>query len=113
MLYILRPDVDREEEYPQIIRKYEQVITENGGVVREVDEWGLRNFAYEIDHYDRGYYVLMKFVIDVNRLPDLHERFQLDEDVLRYQVVRLEGEEEEEGTEARVPGSSPGVRAAA
>ena len=109
MLYIIRPDVDREEEYPKIVQKYEQVITENGGVVREVDEWGLRNIAYEIDHYDRGYYVLMTFVIDADKLPALDERFKLDEDVLRYQVVRLEEEEEE--TEARVPSpsSSPGA----
>jgi len=111
VLYIIRPDVDREEEYPKIIQKYEQVITENGGVVREVDEWGLRNFAYEIDHYDRGYYVLMTFVIDADKLPALDERFKLDEDVLRYQVVRLEDEEEELVAEARASASNPNSNA--
>ncbi len=112
MLYIIRPDVDREEEYPRIVQKYEQVIAESGGEVHEVDEWGLRTFAYEIDHYDRGYYVLMTFTIDPNKLPTLDERFQLDEDVLRYQVVRLEEEEERERRiPARTAGSGSGSEA--
>ncbi len=57
-----------------------------------VDEWDTRPFAYEIEHLDKGYYVLMTFRIDPTKLPELYGRFKLDENVLRYQVVRLEEE---------------------
>lgn len=91
-MYITRPDIDK-AEYEQVTARYEQAIKENGGTVKEVDEWGSRSFAYEIDHHDKGYYVLMTFTLDTTKLPALEERFKLDERVLRHQVVRLEEQE--------------------
>lgn len=91
VLYIVRSDVE-EEAYAQVIGKYEQLISELGGSVTNVDEWGIRSFAYEIEHLTKGYYVLMTFWIDPQQLPELDRQFQLDENVLRYQVVRLEEE---------------------
>ncbi len=92
MLYIVRPDVE-EDEYAQVVSKFEGSVQELGGVVTSVEEWGSRPFAYEIEHYDRGYYVLMQFTLDVAQLGELDERFKLDERVLRHQIVRLEDEE--------------------
>ncbi len=65
-------------------------MAENGGRVLNLDEWGSRSFAYEIANYHKGYYVLMTFVLDPKQLPALEERFQLDERVLRHQIVRQE-----------------------
>jgi small subunit ribosomal protein S6 len=98
VLYIIRPDVE-EEEYAQVVSKFEQAVAESGGTVTNVDEWGSRPFAYEIEHYDKGYYVLMTFTLDADKLPELDERFKLDDRILRHQIVRLEEKE----AEARVP----------
>jgi len=89
VLYIIRPDIE-EEGYARVISCYEQAVEENGGKVTELAEWGVRPFAYEIGHYDKGYYVLMSFVIDVEALGRLDEMFKLDQEVLRHQIVRLE-----------------------
>jgi small subunit ribosomal protein S6 len=88
-MYIIRPDIDK-AEYEQVTARYEQAIQENGGTVAEVEDWDICPFAYEIEGYDKGYYVLMKFVLDTEKLPALEERFKLDERVLRYQIVRQE-----------------------
>jgi small subunit ribosomal protein S6 len=88
-LYIIRPDIE-EDGYAQIISRYEQAVQEQGGSVTEVNEWGMRPFAYEIERYDKGYYVLMTFTIDAEGLPRLEEWFKLDQAVLRHQIVRLE-----------------------
>lgn len=88
-MYIIRPDIP-EGEYDQVLKRYEQAVVENGGRVMGMEEWGSRSFAYEIEHYDKGYYVLMAFVLDPVKLPMLKERFQLDERVLRFQIVRQE-----------------------
>lgn len=97
VLYIIRPDIE-EDGYAQIISRYEQAVKEQGGNVTEVAEWGMRPFAYDIEHHDKGYYVLMTFTIDAEALPRLEERFKLDQAVLRHQIVRLE-----EPAQERVP----------
>lgn len=93
MVYILKPDID-EERYAQEISRFEELIKQEGGEVREVEEWGKQTLAYEIQHYDQGYYVLMDFALDPQGLPRLEERFKLDDVVLRHQIVRLDKDEE-------------------
>ncbi len=91
MLYILRPDIE-EEQYAQKISRFEELIGQEGGKVEGIDEWGKRRLAYEVDHFDQGYYVLMNFTFDPAQLGQVEERFKLDEAVLRHQIVRLDKE---------------------
>lgn len=88
-MYILKPDID-EERYAQEVSRFEELVKQGEGEVGAIEEWGKRSLAYEIKHYDQGYYVLMDFVVDPTGLPRLEERFKLDDAVLRHQVVRLE-----------------------
>ncbi|NIT75772.1 MAG: 30S ribosomal protein S6, partial [Thermoplasmata archaeon] len=91
VLYILRPDIE-EEQYAQKISRFEELIGQEGGKVEGIDEWGKRRLAYEVDHFDQGYYVLMNFTFDPAQLGQVEERFKLDEAVLRHQIVRLDKE---------------------
>jgi small subunit ribosomal protein S6 len=91
-MYILKPDIE-EEQYAQEIARFEELVNQEGGQVEGIDEWGKRTLAYEIRHYDQGYYVLMNFNFDPTKLPQLEERFKLDDVVLRHQIVRLDEEE--------------------
>ncbi|MGQ9601330.1 MAG: 30S ribosomal protein S6 [Candidatus Bipolaricaulia bacterium] len=90
MMYILRPDID-EERYAQEVDRCEELVRQEGGEVGEIEERGKRSLAYEIKHYDQGYYVLMNFTLEPDRLPRVDERFKLNEAVLRHQIVRLSG----------------------
>ncbi len=87
-MYILRPDID-EERYAQEVGRFEELVRQEGGEVGEIEERGKRPLAYEIEHYDQGYYVLMNFTLEPDRLPRVDERFKLNEAVLRHQIVRL------------------------
>lgn len=91
VLYIVRPDVD-EDEYSEVIGKFEGVVNDEGGEVSEIEEWNIIPFAYEIEHYDRGYYVLMTFHAEVGVVPTLDERLKLEGRVLRHQIVRQDPE---------------------
>lgn len=88
-MYILKPDIE-EESYAKEINRFEELVKQNGGEVETVDEWGLRTLAYEIDHYDKGYYVLMSFSQEASQVGKLKQRFKIDESVLRHQIVRVE-----------------------
>lgn len=91
VLYIVRPDVD-EDEYSEVIGKFEQTVNDEGGEVANIEEWNVRPFAYEIEHYERGYYVLMTFHAEIEVVPKLDERLKLDNRVLRHQIVRQDPE---------------------
>lgn len=60
MLYIL--DVDYSDEAKEsIIKKFEDLVANNGGTVEKIDRWGNRKLQYPINYKNEGYYVLMTF----------------------------------------------------
>ena len=60
VLYIVKPDME-EEARAALISKFSELVTNNGGEVENVDEWGSRKLAYAINYITEGYYVLMNF----------------------------------------------------
>ena len=46
--YIVNPVLE-EEQYKEAVAKVNKLFTDNGSEIEEVDEWGLRKLAYEID----------------------------------------------------------------
>ncbi len=87
VLYIVRPDLAK-ADLEEAINKFQKAVNEGGGRVVKIDEWGLRLLAYQIKNVDKGYYVLMQFEGTPDQVRKLEDRFKLDENVLRYQVVR-------------------------
>lgn len=91
VVYIIRPDLD-EQKRKEKIERINQLIREQGGEVRDVDEWGTRILAYEIDHFREGYYVLVNFALSPDRVSSLEDRLRVDDELLRYQIVRVDGD---------------------
>jgi len=52
IMFIVKPDVE-EEARNTLIENFKSILTANGGSVDNVNEWGLRDFAYEIKDYTR------------------------------------------------------------
>lgn len=53
IMFIVKPDVE-EEARNTLIENFKSILTANGGSVDNVNEWGLRDFAYEIKDYTKG-----------------------------------------------------------
>jgi small subunit ribosomal protein S6 len=87
VMYIVRPDLTK-ADLEEAIKKFQKAVNEGGGQVVKIDEWGLRLLAYQIKNLDKGYYVLMQFNGTPDQVRKLEDRFKLDENILRYQVVR-------------------------
>ncbi|MBR4578236.1 MAG: 30S ribosomal protein S6 [Oscillospiraceae bacterium] len=60
VLYVLNPNLT-EEETAAIVEKIKNLIEQNNGTIDELNEWGKRKLAYEINYLTEGYYVLVKF----------------------------------------------------
>ena len=89
VLYIIVPDLD-EEATRASIDKFKGIVESNGGEVTEVNEWGKRKLAYEINDRTDGYYVLMSFNGAPEFPKELERNFKNDEQILRYLVTRKE-----------------------
>ena len=87
-MYILKPDLD-EETRKSLIDKFKSLVEENGGKVDNVDEWGVRKLAYEINYISEGYYVLMTFESNPEFPDELQRVYNINDSVLRFNVIRL------------------------
>ena len=88
VVYIIDPAVE-EEARKELIAKFNALITENGGSVDKVEEWGKRRLAYAIDYKTEGYYVLVNFQAESELPKELERNLQISDSVIRYQVIRL------------------------
>jgi len=69
-------------------KKYAEVITSRGGNLEELDSWGKRTLAYEIDYHREGYYYFYRFQGGNEILAELNRQMRIDENVLRHMIVR-------------------------
>lgn len=88
-LYVLRPDLEGEQTQDMISR-FKEVVSNHGGTVLEVNEWGKRRLAYEINEYREGYYVIMKFEDENNVTAELERLMRINDSVIRYLTTRVE-----------------------
>ncbi len=72
--------VDRAKEY----------IAKFGGTVTEVEEWGKKRLAYEIQHMKEGYYYFIKFDGDTTVPGNLEQSVRIMDNVIRFLCVRQE-----------------------
>ena len=89
MIYIIDADLE-ETARKELIEKVSALITNNGGEIEKVDEtWGKRKLAYAIDYKTEGWYVLVNFKAPVELPRELERNLQINENVLRYLVIKL------------------------
>ncbi|MBR4659362.1 MAG: 30S ribosomal protein S6 [Clostridia bacterium] len=88
-LYVINAELT-DEETKSVIEKFTKVITDNGGEIEKVDEWGKRRLAYPINYKTEGYYVLVLFEAEGPVPAELQRNLKNDERIMRYVVERRE-----------------------
>ena len=73
------------------VAKFTALIAENAEVV-EVADWGKRRLAYPINDKPEGYYTVVTFKSEPAFPAELDRKFNIDENVMRSLVLRLEHE---------------------
>ena len=89
MVVILGPSVD-ERTVSGTFEKLVQVVPAEGGSIDEVDVWGKRKFAYEIDKKAEGIYIVLTFTAKSSTAQELDRQLGLNESVLRTKLMRLD-----------------------
>ena len=79
-----------EEEKVANLEKVKELIARFGGEVTNVDDWGKRKLAYEINKQKEGFYYFIQFNAETSTPAELESRLRITETVLRYLIVRLD-----------------------
>ena len=79
-----------EEERAAAIEKVQGYITRYNGVVTNVDDWGKKRLAYEIQKMKEGFYYFIQFDAEAGVPAQLEQAVRIMDNVLRYLCVRQE-----------------------
>ena len=98
----------------ELIEKVSALIAANGGEVEKVDEtfWGKRRLAYAINYKTEGWYVLVTMKAPAELPRELERNLQINENVIRYLVVKLEEKRSNVKPRAPRPVAAPVVEEA-
>ena len=77
-----------DEERAAAIEKITNYITRFGGTVTNIDEWGKKRLAYEIQKMKEAYYYFIHFESDAETPSEIEQRIRIMDNVIRFLCVR-------------------------
>ena len=77
-----------DDERAATIEKVKNMVTKHGGTITNVDEWGKKRLAYEIQKMKEGFYYFVHFEGDSNCPNEVEAHVRIMEPVIRYLCVR-------------------------
>ena len=86
LLFIVAPTID-DETRAGVMKRIETPITDAQGVVDNVDNWGKRKLAYEINGLSDGDYTLIDFHTDPQSIAELDRVLRINDAVVRHMIV--------------------------
>jgi small subunit ribosomal protein S6 len=87
VVFLVHPD--QSEQVPGMIEKYSQLITDSGGKVHRLEDWGRRQLAYPINKIHKAHYVLLNIECGQEVLDELSTLFRYNDAVLRNLVIKM------------------------
>ncbi|MCW2804517.1 MAG: small subunit ribosomal protein [Propionibacteriaceae bacterium] len=87
VMVIMDPDTDERTVQPTL-EQYLTVITKGGGTVDNLDIWGRRRLAYEIQKKSEGIYAVIELTAEPADVSELDRQFTINESIMRTKVIR-------------------------
>lgn len=79
---------NEEEKRTQVLERFKNIITEAGGSISNVNEWGNRKLAYLIDDIGEGYYVIINYEGTPEITDELDRIARISDSVMRHMIIR-------------------------
>lgn len=86
-MYIIRPD-RTEEQINVVIEEIKNLFTSRNGEILSVDVWGLKDMAYEIQDFRKGFYVVFTVNASADAVLEYDRICNIREDIIRHIIVR-------------------------
>jgi small subunit ribosomal protein S6 len=79
---------DQSEQVPAMMERYTNTVTESGGSIHRVEDWGRRQLAYPVNDLHKAHYILCNLECSVETLNELATTFRFNDAVLRNLVIK-------------------------
>lgn len=78
-----------DQQIEAILSRINDIIINNGGQIRELENWGRKRLAYPVDKSKIGYYAIFRFDAPGDIVAKLERIYSLDEQILRFMTLKL------------------------
>jgi small subunit ribosomal protein S6 len=85
IILLIHPD--QSEQVPAMLERYKALVTNGGGVVHRVEDWGRRQLAYMIQKLAKAHYLCLNIECGREVLTELETGFRFNDAVLRHLTV--------------------------
>lgn len=86
LLYIVDSSTD-DEARAAVASRIEAIVAEKEGGIDNIDDWGRRKLAYEIDGQAEADYILVDFHTDPQIITELDRVLRINDAVMRHMIV--------------------------
>ena len=87
IVFLVHPD--QSEQVPAMMERYSNIVTQGGGQVHRLEDWGRRQLAYPIDKILKAHYVLMNIECSRDVLDELGNAFRFNDAVIRHLILNV------------------------
>ena len=77
-----------DEERAAVVDKCKALIERFGGIITNVDEWGKKRLAYEVQKMKEAFYYFIQFDAEPTTPAEIESRIRIMDNVVRYLCVR-------------------------
>lgn len=89
LIFVVNAKIE-DDERAAVVDKCKALIERFGGTITNVDEWGKRRLAYEIQKMKEGFYYVVQFDAPTSAPAEIESRIRIMDNVMRYLVVKRE-----------------------
>ena len=91
IMYIVKSNLD-EDQFQTVTDRLNNSIIQHGGSIDSFDDWGIRDFAYEIDHMKKGHYAVMNVTANNEGIAEYQRMARINNNIVRVMVIKTEEE---------------------
>lgn len=86
VIFLVHPD--QSEQVSAMIERYKTILTDKGGIVHRLEDWGRRQLSYPINKIHKAHYVMMNIECDLEALDELEKAFRFNDAVIRNLIIK-------------------------
>jgi small subunit ribosomal protein S6 len=86
-IFILRPNLS-EEEVTKAVEKMKSMVEKSGGAILQVENWGKRKLAYEVEKEKKGTYIVFRFKGDGKIINALEHTYRMEDAIIKFLTVK-------------------------
>ncbi|WP_455090993.1 30S ribosomal protein S6 [Parascardovia denticolens] len=87
LMLIADPELD-DRALKKLVDQYLETVTNEKGAVDDIDIWGRRKLAYEIDGKNEGSYAVVNYTAEPATSDELDRLLNLNESIIRTKILR-------------------------